>query len=82
MLRGYLAHRAERERQVITALSDHELAMDELIDAVYLGIEPARRRLAELQLTALLEKLRSEHKIVERFGNAPPHRQSPIRRPR
>ncbi len=65
-LRDYLAHRAVREQQVLTALSGHELTMDELIDAVYLGIEPARRRLAALQLQALLEKLRSEQRILER----------------
>jgi glyoxylase-like metal-dependent hydrolase (beta-lactamase superfamily II) len=68
LLRGYLAHRAAREQQVITALSGHGLTMDELIDAVYVGIEPARRRLAALQLQALLEKLWSEQKIIERAG--------------
>jgi glyoxylase-like metal-dependent hydrolase (beta-lactamase superfamily II) len=68
VLRGYLAHRAEREDQVLTALAGHALTMDELIDVVYAGIEPARRRLAALQLKALLEKLQSEHRIVERTG--------------
>jgi glyoxylase-like metal-dependent hydrolase (beta-lactamase superfamily II) len=80
VLRGYLAHRAEREQQVITALAGHALSMDELIDSVYEGIEPERRRLADLQLRALLEKLRSEHKIVERFGDdALPRWQSLVR---
>jgi glyoxylase-like metal-dependent hydrolase (beta-lactamase superfamily II) len=68
VLRGYLAHRASREHQVLSALSDHELTIDELIDAVYTGIEPARRPLAALQLQALLRKLRSEGQIVERVG--------------
>jgi hypothetical protein len=54
---------------VTTALAEHALSMDELIDSVYEGIEPERRRLADLQLSALLEKLRSEHKIADRAGD-------------
>ena len=68
VLRGYLAHRAEREHQVLTALAGHERTMDELIDAVYLGIEPTRRRLAALQLRAQLRKLVTEQKIVAWVG--------------
>lgn len=65
LIRGYLAHRAEREAQVLAALSGTGRNMVELIDAVYPDIEPARRRLAALQLQALLVKLENEHLIAK-----------------
>jgi glyoxylase-like metal-dependent hydrolase (beta-lactamase superfamily II) len=65
LIRGYLAHRAEREAQALAALSGTERSMAELIDAVYPAIEPARRRLAALQLQALLVKLENEHRIAK-----------------
>ncbi|MGH2344878.1 MAG: MBL fold metallo-hydrolase [Chloroflexota bacterium] len=66
LLHGYLAHRAEREAQALAALAGRERSMEELIDTGYPDIEPARRRLAALQLAALLRKLETEHRVTVR----------------
>jgi glyoxylase-like metal-dependent hydrolase (beta-lactamase superfamily II) len=59
-LDGYLEHRAERERLLISALERGLRTEDELLDAAWGDAPPELRQFAALSLRAHLEKLRSE----------------------
>jgi glyoxylase-like metal-dependent hydrolase (beta-lactamase superfamily II) len=71
----YVAHRAERERQVIDALAEGPLGLDEIVSRVYPDLDEALVPLASRSALAQLEKLMSEDKVervrgggLERFG--------------
>ncbi len=57
VLDGYLAHRAERLAQVTAALAGGATGVDEVVDAVYPGLDPALRFAARLSVQAQLEYL-------------------------
>lgn len=60
LLRGYLAHRAMRERQVIDALAAGPRTVDELVAAIYGGLAEDLRGAAAESLLAHLVKLDEE----------------------
>ena len=56
----YIAHRLERERQVIEALRTGAKTTAEIREAIYPDLDPRLARAAEIQITAHLEKLKEE----------------------
>jgi len=56
----YIAHRLERERQVIEALRTGAKSTAEIREAIYPDLDPRLARAAEIQITAHLEKLKEE----------------------
>jgi glyoxylase-like metal-dependent hydrolase (beta-lactamase superfamily II) len=56
----YIAHRLDRERDLIGALSQGLRTTPELLDAVWADVPPALRPLAAVTLAAHLEKLEEE----------------------
>jgi len=56
----YIAHRLERERQVIEALRAGATTTAEIRQAIYPDLDPRLARAAEIQITAHLEKLKEE----------------------
>jgi glyoxylase-like metal-dependent hydrolase (beta-lactamase superfamily II)/8-oxo-dGTP pyrophosphatase MutT (NUDIX family) len=71
-----LAHRRKREAQLLTALSAGPRSVVDLTQDLYRGTPQELMRLAELQLTAGLEKLRREGTVVadgDQWRFAPRH---------
>ena len=66
-LREYLAHRQERERQIVDALGDGATAMAELVERIYVGYPPEVLPIAARSVLAHLKKLETEGR-VERHG--------------
>jgi glyoxylase-like metal-dependent hydrolase (beta-lactamase superfamily II) len=65
-LDGYLAHRLDRERQVLDALASGASEEAELLDAVWGDTPAALRPVAAITLRAHLEKLRAEGRLLGR----------------
>jgi len=63
-LRGLVAHRLERESQVLAALSAEPRAASELVPTVYADVKPELWSWAERSLLAHLLKLESEGRAV------------------
>ncbi len=61
----YIAHRLERERQVIAAFREGARTIDELRQAIYPDLDPRLRGAAEVQIQAHLIKLRAEGYALE-----------------
>ena len=69
----YLAHRRERERQIIEALAAGPRSAADLAEAIYAGLDPRLRRAAEGTVLAHLEKLVAEgraRRVGGRFAGA------------
>lgn len=64
----YIAHRLERERQVIEAIQNGATTIADMRRAIYPDLDPRLERGAEVQLSAHLIKLSDEGRIVERDG--------------
>ncbi|MCU1227150.1 MAG: Metallo-beta-lactamase family protein [Acidobacteria bacterium] len=64
----YIAHRLERERQLIDALGDGAKSTAELRKQIYPQLDERLHRAAELQLTAHLVKLQQEGRVREDSG--------------
>jgi glyoxylase-like metal-dependent hydrolase (beta-lactamase superfamily II) len=60
---GYLAHRLEREAQVLAALAAGDRTPAEIVARVYAGVDPALHPAAELSVRAHLAKLAAEGRI-------------------
>lgn len=60
----YIAHRVEREQQVMAALRSGASNIDEIVDAVYVGLDPNLRLAAVFQVHTQLIKLRDEGWVV------------------
>lgn len=56
----YIAHRLQRERQVIEALRAGAYTAAEIRQIIYPDLDPRLARAAEIQITAHLEKLKEE----------------------
>ncbi len=65
----YIAHRHEREKQIINAMRAGATAIPQIVKAVYTDVPEAMHQLAELSVLAHLEKLESAGE-VERSGGA------------
>lgn len=59
----YIAHRLERERQVAEAFADGAKTTSEIVERIYVGLQPELLQLAEKSVEAHLEKLHAEEKI-------------------
>jgi glyoxylase-like metal-dependent hydrolase (beta-lactamase superfamily II) len=62
-LRAYLAHREERERQVLTVLSRGPRTIAQLVEAIYAGHPPEVHALAARSVLAHLLKLETEGRV-------------------
>lgn len=56
----YIDHRIEREQQVLSAIRSGASNIGDVVDAVYIGLDPALRMAATLQVHTQLIKLRDE----------------------
>jgi glyoxylase-like metal-dependent hydrolase (beta-lactamase superfamily II) len=61
----YIAHRLERERQVIAGLRGGARTVSELREVIYPDLDPRLRGAAEVQIQAHLIKLRAEGYAIE-----------------
>ena len=64
----YLAHRAEREAQVLDALRSGSSSIDALVERIYTNLHPTVVRAARDSMLAHLVKLRDEGLVIERDG--------------
>jgi glyoxylase-like metal-dependent hydrolase (beta-lactamase superfamily II) len=69
LLRGYLAHRAERERQILAALRAGESSPDGIVERLYAGVRERLIPLARESVLAHLAKLEGDG-VVRRTGEA------------
>ena len=70
LLRGYIAHRLERERQIVAALRPGPLTAEQIVDRVYPDLDAALRDAAIDGVTAHLLKLRGEDRVAEDLDDA------------
>jgi endoribonuclease LACTB2 len=61
----YLRHREERERQVVEALRGGRRTVEEIVAAVYSGLQPGLVRAAQESVQAQLNKLAADGRAVE-----------------
>lgn len=59
----YITHRLQREADIVAALAGGPRSTDEIISAVYPGLDPALRPLAAQSASAHLAKLRDESRV-------------------
>lgn len=76
VIRGYLEHRAERERQIVAALDAGDRTVDAVVARVYADQPPEVLPLAARSVTAHLLKLEAEDR-VERTGHGEGQRWAP-----
>ena len=60
----YIAHRRDREEQIVGAMRAGAVAIPQIVDAVYANLPEANRQLAELSVLAHLEKLEGEGRVA------------------
>jgi glyoxylase-like metal-dependent hydrolase (beta-lactamase superfamily II)/8-oxo-dGTP pyrophosphatase MutT (NUDIX family) len=60
----YVAHRRDREEQIVSALRTGASAIPQIVNAVYADLPDANRQLAELSVLAHLEKLEGEGRVT------------------
>ncbi len=68
LLDEYIAHRLDRERQVIAVLERGPAMLEELRRSIYPDLDPRLHRAGEIQLTAHLIKLESESRVAADGG--------------
>jgi ribonuclease/clavin/mitogillin len=66
-LREYLEHRREREAQILSALSSAS-TVDELVTAVYIGLQQGLVPMAARNVRAHLDKLSGDGRVYEQAG--------------
>jgi glyoxylase-like metal-dependent hydrolase (beta-lactamase superfamily II) len=60
---SYRAHRLERERQVLAAVTGGQRTVSDITSALYVGLDPRLRRAAEGTVLAHLEKLTADGRV-------------------
>lgn len=70
VIAGYIAHRIERERQVLAALRGGAGCIDDIVDVVYEGLVPELRMAAVMQVHTQLQKLVDEGRVALGSGGA------------
>ncbi len=60
----YIAHRHDREEQIVGAMKDGATAIPQIVKAIYADVPEANRQLAELSVLAHLEKLEGEGRVA------------------
>ena len=68
ILKGYIAHRLERERQVIDALRRGHATVQAIAESIYDGLAPALMPAAQENVRAHLEKLKAEQRAADEEG--------------
>jgi glyoxylase-like metal-dependent hydrolase (beta-lactamase superfamily II) len=63
LLRGFIAHREEREQQVLSALRDGLTSADTILERVYPGVRPALVPFARDTVVSHLEKLVADGRV-------------------
>jgi glyoxylase-like metal-dependent hydrolase (beta-lactamase superfamily II) len=66
LLRGYIEHRHERERQIVAVLSESAMTPDELVAQIYRGLNDMLRPMARESVVAHLVKLAREGRAGRR----------------
>lgn len=66
----YIAHRIEREQQVLAALHDGASTIGDIVDVVYAGLDSTLRFAATIQVHTQLIKLKSEGQVTLGAGGA------------
>jgi glyoxylase-like metal-dependent hydrolase (beta-lactamase superfamily II) len=64
ILREYLEHRRQRERQIIAALQTGDDTVDALVSRIYEGLKPALVPMARESVLAHLRKLQDEDRVT------------------
>ncbi len=64
MIAEYIAHRIEREQQILAALRAGASNINDIVDEVYAGLDPSLRMAAAFQVHTQLIKLRDEGWVV------------------
>ena len=64
----YIAHRLEREQQVVDALAGGAKTIAQMRERIYPDLDPRLRGAAEIQISAHLLKLIDERRVIERHG--------------
>lgn len=59
----YINHRLERENQILEAIKNGAKTTSEIVEQIYINLNPALLKLAEKSVEAHIEKLRAEEKI-------------------
>jgi endoribonuclease LACTB2 len=62
-IESYIAHRIEREKQILAAMENGATTVREIVEAVYVDLKPELVRLAEKSVEAHLEKIRQEKEV-------------------
>ena len=66
MIGEYIAHRLEREDQIVGVLAQNSSTVDELVNAIYPAIHPKLAQAAHDSVVAHLRKLQTEGRATER----------------
>jgi glyoxylase-like metal-dependent hydrolase (beta-lactamase superfamily II) len=69
LIDGYIAHRLQREQQVIEALAAGEHTIPEMRRRIYAELDPRLEKAAEVQIAAHLIKLQEEGRVDARGGH-------------
>jgi glyoxylase-like metal-dependent hydrolase (beta-lactamase superfamily II) len=65
VVEAQIAHREARERQILDALAAGAASVEEILQAVYAGVDPALTEAARDTIRAHLTKLRRENRVEE-----------------
>jgi glyoxylase-like metal-dependent hydrolase (beta-lactamase superfamily II) len=68
LIEQYIAHRLERERQVLEAVAGGASLIPEMRKQIYPDLDPRLEGAAEIQIAAHLAKLEEEGRVVRREG--------------
>jgi glyoxylase-like metal-dependent hydrolase (beta-lactamase superfamily II) len=68
ILSGYIAHRLEREHQVVEALMRGHASVQAIAESIYHGLSPALMPAAQENVRAHLEKLKAEQRATHEDG--------------
>jgi glyoxylase-like metal-dependent hydrolase (beta-lactamase superfamily II) len=68
ILTAYIAHRLERERQVLDALKRGHASVQAIAESIYDGLAPALMPAAQENVRAHLEKLKREQRARDEDG--------------
>lgn len=71
VIAGYIAHRIERENQIMAALRAGAGTINDIVDVVYEGLDPALLMAAAIQVHTQLTKLSNEGRVSLGAGSAP-----------
>jgi ribonuclease/clavin/mitogillin len=71
VIESYLAHRLEREAQILAALRAGAGTAEEIVDRVYRDVAPALHPAARLSVLSHLAKLEREGRVVRATGASP-----------